>query len=120
MTATALTQSYAIGPAFHDWQYEEWSRKSDARDAAFEEFTKDWESDLISDCRNEVFNKIDETMDSVFDGIYNDAGKSDRFNRLIFKLWAGGTDCIGQIKKMIQDEMDKAVLGEFERGVDWH
>lgn len=120
MTATALTQSYAIGPAFHDWQYEEWSKKSDARDAAFEEFTQDWESDLLSDYRSEVFNKIDEVMDSVFNGIYTDVSKSEQFNRLIFKLWAGSTDCIGRLKKMIQDEMDKAVLGEFEKGTDRH
>ena len=118
MLTKAQAQSYAIGPSLHDWEYEEWSERAAQRDAALESFAKDWESDLISDGRCEAFGKIDETMESVFDGIYTDVSKSERFNRLMFKLWAGGSDCIGQIKKMIHEEMNKVISEEFEKGTD--
>lgn len=120
MTATAQVQSYAIGPSIHDWDYEKWSRKQCARDAALESFAEDWRADLIAEGRREAFGKIDETMESVFDGIYNDIGKSERFGRLIFKMWAGDAESVGQIKKLIQDEMNKVVSEEFEKGTDRH
>lgn len=120
MLTVAQAQSYAIDPSLHDWQYEEWSRKADARDAALEEFAKDWELDIITDCRCEIFGKIDETMESVFGSIYNDVIRSEQFNRFMFKLWVGGSDCIGQIKKMIQEEIEKVISEEFEKGTNRH
>ena len=120
MTAAIQSNPYAIGPAFHDWQYEKWSRKQCARDAALESFAEDWKADLIADGRREAFGKIDDAMESVFDSIYGDASKSDRFNRLIFKLWAGEAESVGQIKKMVRDEMDKVVSEEFKKGTDRH
>lgn len=119
LTATQ-TNAYAIGPSFHDFDYERWSIKECARDAALESFAEGWKADLIADGRRQAFDKIDGTMESVFDGIYGDASKSDRFNRLIFELWAGDAESVKQISGMIQDEMDKVVSEEFEKGTDRH
>ena len=79
-----------------------------------------WQADLIAEGRRQAFDKIDGTMESVLDGIDSDIGKSERFSRLIFQLWAGDAESVKQIKNMIQDEMDKVVSEAFEKGTDRH
>lgn len=111
----------AIGPSnLHDWDYEKWSARADARDAALESFKRDWEQELTSDQCCKIYTKIDEVMTEAMSNLCFNSGKCECFNRLLFKLWAGGTDCINQIRAMLETEMNGVMEHEFEKGTDRH
>lgn len=105
---------------FHDWQYEEFSARADARDAALEAFAQDWNADLVSDERCKVFTRIDEVMADAMSNLCFDAGKCERFNRLLFALWTGGNDCVKELRAMLETEMTAVMEHEFEKGTDRH
>ena len=100
---------------FHDWQYEESSARADARDAALESFAQDWTADLVSDERCKVFTRIDEVMADAMSNLCFDGDKCERFNRLLFALWAGGTDCINQLRAMLETEMTTIMEHKFDK-----
>lgn len=112
---------YAIGPSdFHDWDYEKWSARADARDAALESFSQDWVADLVSDERGQVFTKIDEVMTTVMESICCDDRRCELLNRLLFSLWNGGQDCIRELRALLDKEMNGVMEHEFDKGTDRH
>ena len=119
MTAAILVKpdSYAIGPSLHDWEYEEWSRRADARDTALESFGADWKSDLVSDLRCKAFTKIDETMADVMEAIGSDTEKTEQFNRLVFVLWHDphNAEKARQLSQMMDAEINKLIEKDFQK-----
>lgn len=104
------SNQYAIQPGnFHDWQHEEMS----ARDAALESFKADWESDLVSDQRCKSFAKIDDVMSDATQNLYDSPAKSEKLHRLLFALWAGGTDCIADLRELLESELNSVMEHEY-------
>lgn len=119
MTATAQTQPYAIGPGFHDWDYEHWSALAAARDEALEDFTSNLKSELGVDLHCQSYKKIDQVMESIFETLYDDPNKIEKFSRLIFAAWYGlnGIEKINELVKMIDLEMNRFIESEFEKSI---
>ncbi len=109
---------YAIGPALTDFAYEQWEAETAARETALESFAQDWTSELVTDERCQVFKKIDAVIAEVLDGIYTHPTKGERFNRLLFSLWTGGTDGIRQIRDLMEAEFNQVIAEEFEKATD--
>ena len=109
--------AYAIQPGnFHNWQEEEMY----ARDAALESFEERWTADLISDARCKVFAKIDNVMTEATQTLYDSPAKTEKFHRLLFAAWSGSTDCMRDIREMLETELSAVMREEFSRGTDRH
>ena len=111
--------SYAISPAnFHDWQYEKFSAFTDARDEALESYKQDCTAELISDTRCGIWNRADSMFCDVSDAIGCDGAKSEKFNRLMYGIWAGSDIAVIELRKMLETEMDKLMERAFDTAAD--
>lgn len=112
-------QSYAIQPGnFHDWQYEKLSAFADARDEALESFKQDTTQELISDVSCGIYKNVDGAMCDIQDAIGSDGDKSERLNRILFKVLAGSEIAVMELRKLLETEFDAWIEHQFETATD--
>ena len=111
--------SYAISPAnFHDWEYEKLSAFADARDEALESFKQDSTQELISDVSCGIYKNVDGAMCDIQDSIGGDGDKSERLNRVLFKVLAGSEIAVIELRKLLETEFDAWIEHQFETATD--
>lgn len=99
---------------YHDFDYEKFA----AKEAALDSFNEDWTADLVSDERAGSFGKIDSIMNEVMETVCCDDRKCAALNRALFALWSGGSDCVRQIRELLETEMTAVMKDEFLHGTD--
>lgn len=84
--------AYAIGPGLHDWEYEKWSQRADARDAAIGEYVKEVIDDIAAIAEKESprdFEKqiVSSMFEAAFDRIFGNIDKTNRFEYMLLNIW---------------------------------
>ena len=95
---------------FHDWDYERFSAKADARAAYVESVI----ADLIGDQRCKVNSRIDNLMEEAMERICFDGLKNARFNRALFGLFAGNADAVKEIRLLLENEIEAIIRKKYE------
>lgn len=109
-------KQHAIGePSLHDWGHEQISQEADARDTALEYFSKIFKSDLRVAFAAERFEKIDGVMADTLEAIFNDVAATERLYRSLFAACVDARSERGELKDLIDREMEKVIEMEFEK-----
>lgn len=102
-------------PSLHDWRYEEFSRRDNARDEALDFYAKTFKSDLCIDFRAGRCEKVDSVMEDVLEGVFNDPPKTLQFCRALFALSINPDGDSRALADLIQKELENVIETEFER-----
>lgn len=102
-------------PSLHDWKYEEFSQKEDARDEALEYYEKVFKADLCVDFRAGRFEKVDSVMADVLEAIFNDVSKTEQLYRALFMSCINANSDSHELADQINGEMEKMIEKEFEK-----